>query len=183
MKKILALVMSVLLVFTFAACGGKKPTTDIKDSYELLSAVWKGYAEKDVFPVGDALGIAMNEPGALGVENTDVLDSTLGFPAASVSKIDNAASMVHMMNLNTFTSGVYHVVDHTELDGLVAEIKNNIMNRQWMCGFPDKLVIITVDDLYIISAFGKSDLVDNFASYVAAAYPQAKTVVDEAIIV
>lgn len=182
MKKILALILVTIFVFSLTACGGKA-TTKITDSLELLTTVWNGYAEEDKFPAGDALGVSMNEPAAIGVENKDVLDATLGFPVDSVEKIDNAASIVHMMNLNTFTGGVYHVVDSAETQGLVTKIKDNIMNRQWMCGFPEKLVIITVDDLYIVSAFGNAELIDDFASYVAAAYPQAKTVVNEPITV
>lgn len=183
MKKILALIMATLLILTLSACGGKTASSDIKDPLELLTTVWGGYADEEKFPVGDALGVSMDAPGALGVENTDVLDATLGFPVASVAKIDNAASMVHMMNLNTFTAGAYHVVDSVDTEGLVTEIKENILKRQWMCGFPEKLVVITIDDLYIVSAFGNGELIDNFVSKVSAAYPQAKTVVNEAIVV
>lgn len=184
MKKILALLMSLILVFTLAACGGKAKT-DITDSLELLNTVWNGYSEADKFPAagGDAENTIMDAPGAFGVADTEALDATLGFPAASASKIDGAASLVHMMNLNTFTSGAYHVVNSADTEGLVTEIKDNIMKRQWMCGFPEKLVIVTVDDLYIVSAFGNTELVDNFVSYISTAYPQAKTVVNEPIVV
>lgn len=184
MKKILAVIMATILVLSLAACGGKA-TTDITDSAELLNTVWNAYAAEDKFPAagGDALNTVMDAPGVFGVEDTEALDATLGFPAASAAKIDGAASLTHMMNLNTFTAGAYHIVDSADTDGLVTEIKDNIMKRQWMCGFPDKLVIVTIDDLYIVSAFGGSELVDDFVSYIAAAYPQAKTVVDETITV
>lgn len=35
------------------------------------------------------------------------------------------------------------------------------MGRQWMCGFPDKLVVISVDD-YLVSVFGNEELVNTF---------------------
>ncbi len=52
------------------------------------------------------------------------------------------------------------------------------MQRQWMCGFPDKLVILTVDN-YIVSFFGANDIVDTFKGKVTAAYSSAKTVCEE----
>ena len=51
-----------------------------------------------------------------------------------------------------------------------------------MCGFPDKLVIAAVGD-YIVSVYGNEELVDTFAAKLAAAYPNAKTVSDEPIVV
>ena len=42
-------------------------------------------------------------PGNFSMDDADLLDSSLGFPAAEAGKIDGAASLVHMMNLNTFT--------------------------------------------------------------------------------
>ena len=48
-------------------------------------------------------------PGNFSMDDADLLDSSLGFPAAEAGKIDGAASLVHMMNLNTFTCGAFHV--------------------------------------------------------------------------
>lgn len=41
-----------------------------------------------------------------------------------------------------------------------------------MCGFPDKLVVITVDD-YVVSAFGNGELIDNFKAKLTAVYKSA----------
>ena len=49
-----------------------------------------------------------------------------------------------MMNANTFTAGAFHVASSSDVDSVVSDLKDNIMNRQWMCGFPDKLVILTL---------------------------------------
>ena len=115
------------------------------------------------------------------MDDADLLDSSLGFPAAEAGKIDGAASLVHMMNLNTFTCGAFHAKDSGDVAVLCASLRENILDRHWMCGFPDKLVIVTVGD-YVVSVYGSTDLVDTFTAKLAAAYPSAKTVSDDPIV-
>lgn len=189
MKKILAIVLAALLTLSLAACAGNKTPTDsntssVESALALLTAVWDSYNEDDKFPVagGDMTeeNMSMDGPGKFGVEDGAVLDTTLGFPAASADKIDEAASLVHMMNANTFTCGVFHVKDAGTVADVCAAVKDNIMGRQWICGFPDKLVIVKVDD-YIVSFFGTSDIVDTFKTNLTAVYAFAETVCDEPI--
>ena len=85
-----------------------------------------------------------------------------------------------MMNANTFTAGAFHVASSSDVDSVVSDLKDNIMNRQWMCGFPDKLVILTLGD-YVISCYGAEDLVDPFSEKVTEAFADAAVVCDEAI--
>ncbi len=185
MKKLLAIILSALLVFSLAGCGAKEPTTEIKDPVELLTKVWDSYGEDESFAVmgGDynEENSVMGKPGVFAITDAETVDSTLGFPAASISKIDSAASLVHMMNANTFTCGAYHVVDYKNNETLINEIKTNIDNRMWMCGFPEKLVIATVDDLYVVVFFGNEYIVSVFNTHLTETYPQAKIVVDQPI--
>lgn len=148
----------------------------------LLNTVWASYGDDDKFPVagGDMENANMEGAGDYALTDATALDTALGFPAASVDKIDEAASLVHMMNANTFTCGAYHVVNAEDMADLQAAIKDNIMQRQWLCGFPDKLVIVTVDN-YVIAFFGENEIVDTFAGQLASAFATAQTVCDEPI--
>ena len=49
-----------------------------------------------------------------------------------------------------------------------------------MCGFPDKLVIMTVGD-YVLALYGAEDLCDTFKTHTENLYPGAAVVYDEAI--
>ena len=98
-----------------------------------------------------------------------------------IEEADDAASLFHMMNGNTFTCGAFHVKDSGDVAALCASLRENILDRHWMCGFPDKLVIVTVGD-YVVSVYGYTDLVDTFTAKLAAAYPSAKTVSDDPIV-
>ena len=197
MKKLISILLVALLAFSFAACSGNgtvggdhdadKPNNNaasVNSALDLLNTVWAGYGDDEKFPSagGDMSeeNMSMEGPGKFSVEDASMLDSILGFPAASAGKIDDAASLVHMMNANTFTCGAFHVVNADDVDAVAAEIKDNIMNRQWICGFPDKLVIVNVDG-YVVAFFGTTDLVDGFSAKLTAAYSSAKTVCDDPI--
>lgn len=208
MKRLLAIFLAALLTLSLAACGGNekpdgsdtskdsnisgtnKPDKDpgessVKSPLELLTTVWNSYGEDDKFPAagGDMSeeNMTMDAPGKFGVDDTAALDTTLGFPVASAEKIDDAASLVHMMNANTFTCGAFHVKNVGDIADISTAVKDNIMQRQWMCGFPDKLVIVKVDD-YVISFFGENEIVETFKTKLTAAYTSAETLCDEPIV-
>ena len=189
MKKTVSLLLCAAMLFALCACGAAAPSADAdapKSALELLETVWGTYTDDEKFPAagGDYSEENMRDgaPGSFGIDDADILDSSLGFPAAEAGKIDGAASLVHMMNLNTFTCGAFHVKDSGDVSALCAALRENILARRWMCGFPDKLVIVTVGD-YIVSVFGSEELVDTFAAKLAQAFPSAKTVSDEPIVV
>ena len=184
MKKSLMAALAVLLLAALSACGGKNAAKEngIADSLELLKTVWESWPEDQAFSAagGDSEEMVMDGPGSFSTENADALDAALAFPASEAEKIDDAASLVHMMNANTFTCGAFHVTDAGKTGDLAGALQDNIMQRQWMCGFPEKLVIMTVGD-YVLSFFGTGDIVDTFKDKVSAAYEGAEVVCDEPI--
>lgn len=150
----------------------------------LLNTVYALFGEDERFAAtgGDFSTDEMIEgAGKFGLSEPDALDSVVGYPAAEIAKIDSAASLMHMMNANTFTSGAYHVAAGTDAAALAEAIRANIQNRMWCCGFPDKLIVATVDD-YVISAFGKNFAIDAFAKHLAEAYPNSQILIDEPIL-
>lgn len=193
MKKAMIVVLSVVslvLVLSFAGCGGAKDSgseaesaVEISSPLEILETVWGTYADAEKFPIGggDSANMTMDVPGEFDVANTEELDATLGFPAAQAGNIDAAASMMHMMNANTFTGGVYHVTDASQVEAVTDALKENIMNRQWMCGFPDTLVIMVVEDTYVVSFFGNAEIVETFKTKVTASYGNSSVVCEESL--
>ena len=187
MKKIVSLVLAALLVLSLAACGSKDNASDGNpvwptSALNILETVWNTYGEDEKFAVagGDFSEANAREdaPGVFDLKDRALADSELGLP--ETAEVDEAASLVHMMNANTFTAGAFHVASSSDVDSVVSDLKDNIMNRQWMCGFPDKLVILTLGD-YVISCYGAEDLVDQFSEKVTEAFTDAAVVCDEAI--
>lgn len=154
----------------------------INSALDILNTVWGGYAEADQFPVGggDSANLNFEGPGAFDATNAEELDVTLGFPAAQVEKIDHAASMMNAMMANNFTAGVYHVKDSADVQTVADALKENIMSKQWMCGMPEKMVVISVND-YVISAFGLSDSIDTFKTKLTETYGTATVLYEESI--
>ena len=166
--------------------GGEtnKPQTTDSAALNVLNTVWAAYADDEKFPGagGDMSEENMNTegPGIYGLEDAEAIDATLGIPAASLEKIDGAASLVHMMNANTFTAGAYNLKNAGDAEAFATELQGNIQGRQWMCGFPEKLVIVNVDGI-VVSAFGNGEIIDNFVSKIGASFSTAETLVDEPI--
>ena len=190
MKKILALLLAAVMALSLAACtdkgseGGATPpsgaqTNQPKSALEILEKVWSKYSTDEKFPATGGSEKHMKEdmPGKFDVSDAEALDFELGFPKANASEIDDAASLMHMLNQNNFSCGVYHVKDSGNVEALAGKIKENILARQWLCGFPEKLVILTIGD-YIVSVFGASELTDTFVAKLSAEYSSAKQLFD-----
>ncbi|MBQ6900033.1 MAG: hypothetical protein IJN72_04280 [Firmicutes bacterium] len=154
-----------------------KPAANYGNAVELLTNVWATYGEAELFPAGyiDEAGNMVDGPAKIGTADGETLDALLGVPADKAGSIDNASIMMHMMNANTFTGGAYKTSD---AKGLSDSIQANLANRQWMCGFPDILVTIQVED-YLISAFGNAELIETFKNKVTATYGNAKVLCEE----
>lgn len=186
MKKLISILLAAVMVAAFAACGNNGGTpagNKVTDPLEVLNKVWSSLPEDQKFPAsgGDIENPTDDKPGAFGISDTDSLDYMLSFPAGSVDLIDSAASISHMMNMNTFTCGAYHVKNSADAKTLAQALRDSIQSRQWMCGFPDKLVIVTYGD-YIVSCFGAEDLVDQFRDAMSAAFDGASVACDEPIV-
>ena len=60
------------------------------------------------------------------------------------------------------------------------DLRTTIQAKHWMCGFPDKLVIVTVGQS-VFSVYGNEELINTFRDKLLASYPTAAAVYDEAI--
>ena len=192
MKKILTLTIAAVLVFSLVSCA-KKDKEDVttgtsaadvqkngpKSALEILETVWKKYSADDKFAAmgGSEKNMKEDAPGKFDLGDSEALDFELGFPKAEVGKLDDAASLLHMLNQNTFTCGVYHVKNSADVEAIAAKIKDNILARNWMCGFPEKLVIMTFGD-YIVSVFGAAELISTFTAKLTDSYGSVRQLFD-----
>ena len=190
MKKWIAMLLAVLTAVSLTACaaknGGQETASDIPDALTILDTVWASYSEDEKFPAagGDYSEENMTDgkPGKVSLEKPSEIEYLLTLPASVIEEADDAASLFHMMNGNTFTCGALHLQDAGKLDEAAKEIKDYIMAKHWMCGFPDKLVVVSIDS-YLISCFGAEDLVNTFRDKLQAAYAGAVVITDEPIVV
>ena len=178
-----------MTVFTLAACGqkdnggnGGNDAAAPADSLELLTKVWDSYTDDEKFSAvgGDYDHSVDDAPGAFDISQADNVEYMLTLPQDKVSLIDGAASLMHMMNANTFTCGAFHPAKAEDADTLAQTLRDSIQGKQWMCGFPDKLVVAKVGG-YVVSFYGDQDLVNTFRDKLSAAWEGTEIVFDEAI--
>lgn len=159
-----------------------KPAAAVDDALTILNAIWNTYSDEEKFPAagGDSEHAVDGAPGSFDASNADSLSYQLTFPADDASLIDSAASLVHMMNLNTFTCGAFHVADANNVARLADDLRTTIQAKHWMCGFPDKMFIATSGNL-IVSVYGDEELVNTFRDKLLALDTGFEAVYDEAI--
>ena len=176
MKKLIAMFLAALTALSLTACaaksGAQPDASEMPDALTILNTVWASYSEDNVTD---------GQPGTVGLENASDVEYLLSIPASVVAMADDGASLFHMMNGNTFTCGALRLTDAGKLDEAAKEIRDYIMAKQWMCGFPDKLIVVSVDN-YLISCFGAEDLVNTFRDKLQAAYSGAVVITDEPIV-
>lgn len=160
-------------------------STEINAAADVLNNVWLTYPEEEKFFAmgGDYNNMVDGAAGAADITDTETLSFMAYIPVDSIALIDDAATLLHAMNANTFTGAAFHLTDAANAETLTAALKDNIMNAQWMCGFPDTLVIFTVNDEYVVSAFGNAEIIENFKNKVTDVYGEsAVLVVEESLI-
>lgn len=184
MKKILAFVLAMIMMLSFAACGNSEPAegenggaeVTVGSALEILETVWGEFGEDEKFFAmgGDYDNMVDGAPGT--VTNADYISGVLLVPAGT--EVIEAAGLVHGMNLNSFTAGAFKVADAAAFAETMHEA---IASAQWMCGFPDKMVIATFGNEYVVAAFGINDAINPFEEKLSAVYPEAEIVYSEAI--
>ena len=203
MKKLATLLLAGLMGVSCVACSSNnsnnnaqentqennKQEISIKDANEILTNVWNKFEDEDSdgdmfndkFAVigGHFENPVDNAPGKYDVSKAEDLEFNLCVPQDAVSMIDDAASMIHMMNANTFTAGAFHVKDASDVNAFADKVKERTLGNQWMCGFPDKLLIVTINDNYVVSAFGNADTMNTFKTILMDEYSDAAKVIAE----
>ncbi|MBQ2287191.1 MAG: hypothetical protein II251_00570 [Lachnospiraceae bacterium] len=193
MKKIMAIVCAVVMALTCAACGGtgnngpsaETEKAEIASCEDLLNQVWNTFAEDEKFAAmgGDMNNTVDGAAGNFDLADTENLIYMLHIPEENIAQMDEAASLIHMMNANTFTGAAFHLENSDDVDVFVESLKENIMGTQWMCGFPDTLNIFVVNGEYVVSAFGNADIMENFKTKLNEVFgDSAVIVVEESLI-
>lgn len=189
MRPILAFSIAAMTALTLAACSDKKTDESSKktdkpsssaaadpaaaaydDAATVLDTAWAAYPEADKFPVlGGSSDIAMEYNGKAGpftLTMTEEMTSNLKVPQGLLGQVKSAASMINMMNANTFTSAAFEV--DGDIEAFSTALVDSVNNTQWMCGFPETVITVKVGS-YLVMAFGNGEIIENFKNAVTTA--------------
>lgn len=188
MKKMVMFIMAAALAFSLAGCGGKKDSQNggesaYEDSLAVLNQVVGAYGEDELFAMygGNQENAVMDAPGKFDISKTEELENVLGLPADQISNLEDAASVVHMMNANTFTGGAYRLKEGADMEAFADSVESGILAKQWICGQPDTLIIINVDGRYVITAYGEAGIMEIFKNHALAALDGAQVITEAPI--
>jgi hypothetical protein len=189
LKKGWILLLTGIFILSASGCAAKKAapsdTADeaIGSALDILNQIWDTYTEEERFPAagGDYEHSVMDAPGVFDISDTDSLEILLYVPQEAAALIDDAALLMHMMNANTFTAGAFHIADTAKVKAFSEALEENIQNTQWMCGFPDRLLIVSIGDSYVLSAFGNEELMSIFQEKLLSCFEDADILFDEVI--
>ena len=189
MKKLLAMILALSMALSLAACGGsgEAETTAapeapvVASALEILENIWANYEEQFAIIGGNMESPVDGAPGNYDMAYAENLTYNLLVPAEQLASIDEAATMIHMMNANSFTCGAVHMADGADAAAFAQAMRDAVQNNQWMCGFPETLIIASVGSEYVVVAFGINDAMNPFAAALAAAYPDAQVLFNEPI--
>ena len=199
MKKLIAMMLALTLILGLAACG----TTGTNDkenlpvpanALEILETIWNAYGETDKFPISGgnpeyhAQQFETNEnyeppmaPLNYDLQYAEGLTGTMLISAENLQKVDQAATMSNAMLANNFSCGAFHLTDGTDTAAFAKDVRDAVMNNQWICGMPETLVIASFGDGYLLIAYGVNDAMTPFQTYLSQAYPGAQILYKEAI--
>lgn len=181
-KRILCAVLAVVMVVALAACGTTSSNDDtnkvaIESPVALLDGVWSTFAEEEKFPVmgGDFEAAVNDAAGDFNIADVENATATLHITEDSLKLVDKVGTITHAMNANTFSAAAYHLADKANAETLVNSLKDSIKSTQWMCGFPDTLIIYTVAEEYVVAAFGNAEAIESFKTKLATVYGESAT--------
>ena len=189
MKKFTVIILALAMLLTmFAGCGKSQPeeTVPVQEipasALEILETVWADYADEEKFSIigGNMEANIMDAPGAVDMAYAGHLNYNLLVPEDKTANVAEAASMIHMMNANTFTCGAFKLTGISAAD-FGAAMQQAIQGNMWMCGFPDRLLIQSFGDTYVVVAFGINDAMTPFETHMKAVYPGFETLYSENI--
>lgn len=165
---------------------------EIADANDILTKVWDTYEMEDSdgnmyndrFSImgGHFESSVMDMPAKYDLTEVSDLEVMYCVPQNVVSMIDDGATMVHLMRANTFTAGVYHVTEKTNVESVVKAIKTQLSEKRWLDGVPDRHVIGVIDDQYVIAFWGTEEVVANFEKELKSIYGKLLSIeINEAI--
>ena len=149
---------------------------------KVLNNIWALYTEDTKFFAmgGDYNAMVDGAAGVVDLAATDFLNVSLIVPEAEIANIAEAASLLHAMNANTFTGAAYVLAEGADQAAFVAAMQTAIQGNQWMCGFPETLLIAKCDGAIVV-AFGNGEVMTVFNTNLTTAYAEAEILVNEAI--
>ena len=160
MKKIIAVIMSVMMLVGVCACGAEK-----KIEGDLVSVVQKMYAEVELdAETKESFSYHMIEAVPDDAEMQTFLLGT------SELEYTEAVYAMPMMNAVAYQLNIFRVAEGTDVKAFMEKAESSFDTGKWVCVMPEKVATANVGDVVLYVA-GTEQVVD---AMVAAFQAQGK---------
>lgn len=203
MRNIFTLLLAAALLFAFAGCvkqpDALKPAeTPVPDStsdqgqddmpietenpaLKIMLNIWEQFqGNKEDFVGGCNTEYQMATPWQVPLSDTDFLQGALFLSDGQCQKVTGAASLMHGLNTNNLTVGTIALEAGTDYKAFAKEVKERILQNQWVCGRPGGLRIVKVENCLLI-LYGTGTYSGSFVDALNTAYPDAEILCQETI--
>ena len=153
MKKFVAMMMTLAMMFTFAACGGKTVEPSPAPTTAPVATV-AGTMEELLNKVVEIQPVEFMG-GTMPIDLTDTsedglwfLSSNTGLPNAD--DITEAAFFGPMMGSLAYTMAMVRVKEGADVKTVAETMKTNIDPRKWICVEADDLQVVSYGDVVML---------------------------------
>lgn len=179
MKRLLLLILSLCAIFLCVACekpqANKEETEtekiEILDATDILLKVWSNLKIENIEVMGGHYSDpAMGNPAKYDLSQVADLSLMYCVPEQFISQIDDASTMVDLYNAARFTAVSIHLTENSSQEQLVEAMKQQILQNEWHGESPEKILVIGIEDEYVVSVYGRKEIVDEFEKVLKKIY-------------
>ncbi|MBQ2901380.1 MAG: hypothetical protein IJE49_05980 [Agathobacter sp.] len=154
---------------------------EIADATEILTKTWEMYAQEERFAImgGHFETAVIDMPAKYDLTQTMDLTQMYCIPESQVGAIDDAATMIDLYNAGRFMVGAFHVTVAENARDFAIGIQSQVLGNQWHGEKPEKILVVKIDEQYVISVCGRELLVDQFKQKLEAVYQEMVMVMIE----
>ena len=191
-KKIVCLLLAFLLILTCASCGKEQTDkgentqeteseveVEIVDATDILLKVWSEYSNPFDIMGGHFESYVLGAPAKYDLSKAEDLEKTFCIPSSYVLEITDVATMVDLYNAARFTASAVHVTNTENIQMFIDAVKTQVLSNAWHGETPESLVIVELEEGYVVVVYGRENLVDEFKTILLDVYAKKANVVVE----
>lgn len=196
MKHIFSMLLAAILLFALTGCAeqsdpatptlpqeapGQNPTVTDNPALLVMERIWACFkGAKDDYVGGSGGDYRTAEPWQVALSDTDFLQGALFLSEKQCQAVKGAASLLHSLNTNNLTAGAVALEEGADYEAFAQEVKERILQNQWVCGRPGGLRIVKVETCLLI-LYGSGSYSGGFVKALEEAYPDAQVLCRESI--